>query len=147
MSQSQAQGISHELMTLGLIVADPSLCTDVPGKAHPSHGVTELPPATQPQRSRCPRAVPTSEGDKGYLGRQSSAAKLCPESQEQHSPQTGTSAGMALLRKVPGHWEKFGATWGKHHHFNSRTKSLFPSETRSLSLPASLFPLQLPWFT
>lgn len=50
----------------------------------------------QPERSRCPRAVPTSDGDKWYLGRKSSTAKLCPVSWDQHSPWTGTPQGHQL---------------------------------------------------
>lgn len=101
LSWVQAQGIGHELMTLGLIVAEPSTCTDVPGKADPQRHIPTvvlqscLLPA-QPDRPRCPRAVPTSDGDKWYLGRQSSTAKLCPGSQDQHSPWTGTPQGHQL---------------------------------------------------
>lgn len=101
LSWVQAQGISHELMTLGLIVAEPSTCTDVPGKVDPQRHIPAvllqsclLP--VQPDRPRCPRAVPTSDGDKWYLGRQSSTAKLCPGSQDQHSPWTGTPQGHQL---------------------------------------------------
>lgn len=112
MSLGQAQGISHELMTLGLIVLHVHRCPREgrSPKAHPSRAVTELP--AQPERSRCPRAVPMADGDKWDLGRQSSTAKLCPVSQDQHSPWTGTPQGHQLGWLCQGRHLTLGRSWG-----------------------------------
>lgn len=144
-------------MTWVLIAAEPRTCMDVLGKADP-HGyipalfqqryVTGLPPAHAARGAEVSLSCtpPTRQGRVAFGKAEKHSQVVAREpgpAQPLDWATTGTSAGIALLQgECPSR-----AAWGNEPLLDPKSKSLFHSVTRSLLLPASLLPFQLPSFT